>query len=257
MIRGALIDHGVGEDGFRWRSTEITRIEALSDAVFAFAVTLLIVALEVPRTFQELWEIMQGFPAFAASFALLFHLWFLQYQFFRRYGLQDALTLCWNGALLFVVLFFVYPLKFLFGFLWRLFTHGEMMVHTHQGTVEPIIQNTDIRPLMIAYGLGFVAIYGVFWMMHQRAWRMREALNLNQYEQRRTRNALQHFGVDICIGLVSVLLAAVLPGKQTGLAGFAYTALWPAHALLGAAQDRRTKREAPLEGAPLPKEIAP
>jgi hypothetical protein len=37
------------DDGFRWRGTEITRIEGLSDAVFAFAVTLPIVSLEVPK----------------------------------------------------------------------------------------------------------------------------------------------------------------------------------------------------------------
>ena len=37
---------------FRWRSSEITRIEGLSDAVFAIAVALLIVSVEVPKTFD-------------------------------------------------------------------------------------------------------------------------------------------------------------------------------------------------------------
>jgi uncharacterized membrane protein len=46
---------GVGEtEGFRWRSHDISRFEGLSDAVFGFAITLLIVSLEVPRTFDEL-----------------------------------------------------------------------------------------------------------------------------------------------------------------------------------------------------------
>jgi uncharacterized membrane protein len=38
------------KDSIIWRGHEVTRIEAFSDAVFAFAIALLIVALEVPKT---------------------------------------------------------------------------------------------------------------------------------------------------------------------------------------------------------------
>ncbi len=50
MIREKMIQKDVGSGKFRWCSHEISRIEGLSDAVFAFAVTLLVVSLEVPRT---------------------------------------------------------------------------------------------------------------------------------------------------------------------------------------------------------------
>jgi len=93
--------------GVPWRSHEVSRIEALSDAVFALAITLLIVALEVPETFAELWTKMRGLPAFALSFAMLFHLWRSQHLFFRRYGLQDAFTTVLNWTLLFLVLFYM------------------------------------------------------------------------------------------------------------------------------------------------------
>ena len=72
MLREAVARKVESHDrGFRWRSHEISRIEGLSDAVFAFAVTLLIVSLEVPRTFAELRETISGFLPFAISFAML------------------------------------------------------------------------------------------------------------------------------------------------------------------------------------------
>src|ERR1700741_1796459 len=104
MIREKLIEKRFGAAGkFRWRSEEISRIEGLSDAVFGFAITLLVVSLEVPKTFRELASAMSGFGAFAISFGLLFLVWYNQHKFFRRYGLQDVVTTVLNAVLLFLV----------------------------------------------------------------------------------------------------------------------------------------------------------
>src|SRR3712207_5105099 len=103
-----------GEEGFSWRGEDVLRIEGLADAVFGFALTLLVVSLEVPNTFDELLATMRGFFAFAISGLLLYVVWCDHYIFFRRYGLQDYLTMHLIAVLLFVVLFYVYPLKFLF-----------------------------------------------------------------------------------------------------------------------------------------------
>src|SRR5215210_4038806 len=70
MIREALLKREPAvRDGFRLRGLgEVSRVEALSDGVIAFAITLLVVSLEVPRTFDELLVMMRGFLAFAAAF---------------------------------------------------------------------------------------------------------------------------------------------------------------------------------------------
>ncbi len=93
------------------RGREVSRLEAFSDAVFAFSATLLVVSLEVPKTFPQLVDDLMGFFAFALSFMALMLIWSVHNAFFRRYGLQDGWTVFINACLLFVILFYVYPLK--------------------------------------------------------------------------------------------------------------------------------------------------
>src|SRR6185312_4201782 len=84
-----------------WRSHEPSRLETFSDAVFAFALTLVIVSIEVPRSFNDLLETMKGTLSFAVCFTLLFYIWNTQNVFFRRYGLNDNITIVLNCCLLF------------------------------------------------------------------------------------------------------------------------------------------------------------
>src|SRR5712691_11814267 len=145
MIRERLVEKEIGQRAeFRWRSHEISRIEGLCDAVFAFAVTLLVVSLEVPRTFAELSDALHGFVPFAICFAMLFRIWYGQFLWFRRYGLQDAPAVVLNGVLLFVVLFYVYPLKFLFTYLMNVFTGGRGEVRLANGNIEAMVEGNQM-----------------------------------------------------------------------------------------------------------------
>src|SRR6266852_5998457 len=199
MIREKLIDKGVGDNKkFRWRSHEISRTEGLSDAVFGFAITLLVVSLEVPRTFGELMQTMRGFGAFAISFTLLFMVWFNQYKFFRRYGLQDNLTGCLNAVLLFVVLFYVYPLKFLFTFLVSLFTGGGGRAHLPGGVETLMVDSVDqVSVLMIIFGAGYIAVFD-------------------------TRGDIEESALNVGVGTLSVAIAVLGRGRYSFVAGMVY-----------------------------------
>src|SRR5215469_15706633 len=115
------------------RRREVSRVEGFSDGVFAFALTLLVVSLDVPKTFEELRHLMRGIPAFAACFALLYQVWWRHYRFFRRYDLEDGYVIALTGALLFVVLLYVYPLKFL----WGLFFSGLLGLDVPKDVMKP------------------------------------------------------------------------------------------------------------------------
>ncbi|HEV7859856.1 MAG TPA: TMEM175 family protein [Pyrinomonadaceae bacterium] len=223
MIREKLIEKNVGKSKkFRWRSHEISRIEGLSDAVFAFAVTLLVVSLEVPKTFTELMETMRGFGAFTISFGLLMVVWYNQYKFFRRYGLQDTYTVVLNAALLFVVLFYVYPLKFLFTWLLSpLFGGGE--AHLPGGVVEPMVGGREqMATLMIIFGAGYIAVFTVFVLLYLHAYRQRAALDLNMLEVFDTRNDIQECVLNVCVGLLSVGVVIIGGPRFAGVAGVLY-----------------------------------
>src|SRR5262245_6566390 len=97
-----------------WPKHEVLRLEGFSDAVFAFALTLLVVSLETPKSFDDLVAMLRGAPAFAVCFALFWLIWKEHHRFFQRYGLEDGTVVVLNALLLFVVLLFVAPLKFSF-----------------------------------------------------------------------------------------------------------------------------------------------
>jgi Endosomal/lysosomal potassium channel TMEM175 len=100
---------------FTGRRHEVSRLEGFSDAVFGFAVTLLVVSLEVPNLHRTL-----GLDARFSRVRNLFHpavpgvvATFQVLPPLRPGGSNDDRA----DRLLFVVLFYVYPLKFMFGFL--------------------------------------------------------------------------------------------------------------------------------------------
>jgi len=215
---------------FRNRAHEVSRIEAFSDVIFGFAVSLLVVSLEAPKSYAELVEMMKGFLPFAIAFFALIDIWFEHHHFFRRYALHDSPTIALNTVLLFVVLFYVYPLKFVF----------VMSVNSFLGQTTHLT-GTQAANLFAIYGLGFAAVFLLLGFMYQRAWAQRDALQLNEVEKIDTLESIYDNFATASFGVLSTILAFVLPGRLVGLAGFAYFLIFIPKTLIPMRMRRRRK----------------
>ena len=184
-------------------------------------------------------EGMRSFAGFAAAFAVLFLIWLNQYKFFRRYGLQDGPTLWLNALLLFLVVFFVYPLKFLFSFLFHIWTGGSNQVKMPDGELAAIINEGQDGPLMMIYAAGYAAVFAVFGFLYWRAYTQRASLNLSAQEIFDTASSILEMGWQVAIGGLSFALA--WSGKPAW-AGLTFCLIGPvltAHGLWRGSRRRR------------------
>ena len=183
------------------RRAETSRLEGFSDAVFAFA----------------------------PSFAALIWIWYLHREFFRRYGLGDGPMVLLNALLLFVVLLYVYPLKFLATLVfWPAVRSGAHRAESGQ-----------LAQLIVIYGIGYVAVFVVLILMYLYALRKRHVLHLTRLDLFDARYAIEANVINIGTGLGSIALA--LLGAPPAVAGFFYLVLGPLRAVHEARSGRRRR----------------
>ena len=214
------------------RGHDISRLEAFSDAVFAFALTLLVVSLEVPKSYEALIKLMLGFPAFACCFGILLWIWYEHNIFFRRYGLQDPYTVLLNGALLFVVMFYVYPLKFMFD---SWFAH---FIPANSRVVTPMTLGQLSRASAI-YGLGYALLFVMFGLLYLHAYRKRADLKLEPAEVFNVKVYAGEQVVSAAVGFVVVLVALLMPSRYSFIAPMTFILMWPGHYFYGVRVARR------------------
>jgi uncharacterized membrane protein len=238
------------DSDLRLRGKEISRVEGLSDAVFGFAITLLVVSLEVPHTAAEVLHAMRGFFAFSVTFSALFAVWRMQFGFFRRYGIEDATTVALTGVLLFVILFFMYPLKFVVGTIIE-----RLMMHAGFVQSAESIAGPAFHLVNVALAIGWAAVMGVFTLLHRHAYRVREQLQLTPIEIFDTRERMWRFAASAIPGILAALMSLALywfPGKDEQVVyPFIVMMLLVVAVLRWRRTGRQRRRTAALEDEPL------
>lgn len=217
--------------GFRLRGRDVSRLEGFSDAVFGFALTLLVVSLDVPRSFQDLEATVAGFPAFAICFLFLALIWHAHHRFCRRFGLDDGMTQFLTCVMLFLVLFYVYPLKFLFNLSITATFFGAETAHAIP------ITRAQLAKLLVIYGLGLAAVYVAMVLLYLHAYRRREELELTEREKFETRYQIWRFSVLVAFGLVAAALALV--PSLTTRSSLIYLLIFPVLRISGMIHNRR------------------
>lgn len=180
----------------------ISRIEAFSDGVFAFAATLLVVSLGMDSSDSIMDVDLKSFAGFAISFFVLFSFWYLHYNFFRRTKYMDNWIITCNAILLFVVLYYVFPLKSLIN---SWFEDQGMTYDRLAGLFE-------------LYGIGFALIFLCFSLMYYRAYKKSKHLELSLELYFYSR----HFALFVIVGVISIIVAYLKLGITFGLPGILY-----------------------------------
>jgi uncharacterized membrane protein len=170
-----------------------SRIEAFSDGVFAIAITLLILEIQVPEgagnnLWHALWELWPNYAAYLVSFMTIGIIWVNHHAQFERIVRSDRALLFWNLNLLLWVSFLPFPTAVLARYLDT--GSGETAASAFYAAV------------LLVMSLSF---YGV-WRHAERAGLLSEELSPGQRRALRRRNVFGHFAYGL-----AVLLAFVSP----------------------------------------------
>ena len=182
-----------------------SRLEALSDGVFAFAATLMVVEVGATTEFLSFSEELPNFISFGASFFIMMALWKLHYNFFRRTSHVDNWIITFNMILLFTVLFYIFPVKSLLDSL-----------------LKRIAMNIEqFSQLFQLYSIGFSFMFLSFALMYFRAYKKDKNVE-NPYV---LLFYARHFLIFVFVGLLSALMAKFQIGLRYGVPGFVYAIL--------------------------------
>lgn len=184
------------------------RIEAFSDAVFGFAATLMVITIDTDASFSIQFKANPAsWITFAATFFVLIALWKVHYNFFRRTKYMDNWIITFNSFLLFVILYYIFPLR--------------SMLNSLLGKEEQTAES--LGSLFAFYSAGFVLIFLCLALMYFRAYKktssISSSLNLLFYGR--------HFSIYVFVGILSVIISILGTGIRFALPGIIYFLIGP------------------------------
>ena len=208
-MRSEIAKHLDHDPDFEWRGQSVTRIENLSDIVFALALGMMLFGGAPPQTFSELVHFLISIIPVTASFVILFMIWNAHFVFFRRYALADNVVVLINSALLLMVLFTAYPLRFIFdSFFWYVIgsTTGD-----YSQLLETEMDITNSARSMAFFGAGYAVIYTLMSFMYAHAVRKADVVGLSDKEILLTRQTVWIFRGEVAIAILLVFAALFTP----------------------------------------------
>lgn len=225
------------KNGFRLRGMDMTRTETFTDAAFAFALTLLVVSIDsIPSTYEELWLAVQGIPAFGLSCALLFMFWHGHWNWSRRYGLEDFVSMVLSFFLVFVMLCYIYPMKYVTSIFIAWISDLRLDVGATINSMD------ELFGIFTIYSIGFVALCFSILLLYSRAWKRRDDLRLNQVEKHVTRSEIGTWLILAAVGTLAILMGLFAPRRMLAVPGWAYMLLPIVMPLWGAYRGRQLRR---------------
>lgn len=225
MRRHMLSHEGEDMQGIRVRGIEVTRLEGLTDAMFGFSITLLIVSLEPPTSYEQLITLMFSFPAFGVTFMLMMFIWYWHYRFFRQFGLNNGQVMWANAVLMFVVLLFVFPLKF-----FATIVIDTIFLERWAGIDMPDqLDRTGLNypVLHTIYAVGFASVFLCFSWLYKVALDAREQLELSAYEALSTRVHINMYMLVAAVPLCTIPIVWLPVWWAPMVAGMSNFFIWP------------------------------
>lgn len=177
------------------------RLESVSDGVFAFAATLMVVNIGNSNDGIAFYNDIPNLVSFAVSFFVMMAIWKVHYNYFRRTDYIDNWVIAFNMVLLFMVLFYVFPIR-------------TLLETALKGLRLDINEFSKIFQI---YSAGFSALFLCFVLMYYRAYKKTATIMLLFYAR--------HFLIFVSVGIISLLLAKFHIGLQFGFPGFVYATL--------------------------------
>jgi uncharacterized membrane protein len=215
------------------RQRQTTRLETFVDAAFAFALTMLVISVDViPDSMDELVDALKRIPAFAASFAIVVNFWHGHYRWSRRFGVEDAGSVVLSLLLVFVVLVFLYPLRLMMSGALSSMSGGWLPSEIEITSVD------ELRLLAVVYGVAFALLSGALVALNARVRRMQVDPPLSAEDRAVAGVEAQAWGVLAGLGAVSTILALLMPPAWIGLAVW----IWMSLALIMPLMSRRWSR---------------